>query len=193
METPNIYLFKALDAYPYELEKAAEALNYALSYDSENVKALCLLGKLYSEQLNDYKTAITYYERALASRLDIPEVYPEYIRVLLLNDDYDEVQKVIDFALTVKGIDTAGIYLAQGHLFESKNEFDSAVEAFKEAKQFAMNNEFTDYVDAELKRVCKKLKVQKKNAKKAVETTIIPEESEATNTNWFRNRLNSLL
>ncbi|GHC43270.1 tetratricopeptide repeat protein [Ulvibacter litoralis] len=193
METPNIYLFKALDAYPYELEKAAEALNYALSYDSENVKALCLLGKLYSEQLNDYNTAKTYYERALASRLDIPEVYPEYIRVLLLNDDYDEVQKLIDFALTVKGIDTAGIYLAQGHLFESKNEFDSAVEAFKEAKQYAMNNDFTDYVSAELKRVRKKLKVEKKNAKKAVETIEIPKEKEATNTNWFRNRLNSLL
>lgn len=193
METPNIYLFKALDAYPYELEKAAEALNYALSYDSENVKALCLLGKLFSEQLNDYKTAKAYYERALASRLDIPEVYPEYIRILLLNDDYDEAQKLIDFSLTVKGIDTAGIYLGQGHLFESKNEFDSAVEAFKEAKQFAMNNGFTDYVNAELKRVRKKLKVQKKNAKKAVETMTIPKEEEATNTNWFRNRLNSLL
>lgn len=34
--TPNIYFFKALDAYRYELEKAIEALNYAKQFGLKN-------------------------------------------------------------------------------------------------------------------------------------------------------------
>lgn len=193
METPTIYLFKALDAYPYELEKAVEALNYTLAYEPENVKALCLQAKVFCEQLNDYKAAKTYYERALASRLDIPEVYPDYIRTLLLNDDFKEAQKGIDFALTVKGVDTAGIYVLQGQLFEGEHNFEQAVEALKEAKQFSMNNPFTEYIEEELNRVHAKLKVQKNKEKKAVETSKDSTKVATSNTNWLRDRLNSLL
>jgi len=85
--TYNNYLFRAIEAYPYELEKAIEALNYALSYEPENVKALCLMAKVYAGQLGDYKTAKAYYEKALVNGLDIPEVYPDYIRLLINNDD----------------------------------------------------------------------------------------------------------
>ena len=79
----NNYLFRAIEAYPYELEKAIEALNYALSYSPTSVQALCLMAKIQSEQLGEYELAKEYYEKALMSRLDIPEVYPDYIRLLI--------------------------------------------------------------------------------------------------------------
>ena len=53
----NNYLYRALEAYPWELEKAIEALNYALSYDPENVQALCLMAKVMSEQLGENEQA----------------------------------------------------------------------------------------------------------------------------------------
>lgn len=187
----NSYLFRAIEAYPWELEKAMEALNYALSYDPTNVKALCLMAKVQTEQFGDYEVAKDYYERALASRLDIPEVYPDYIRLLVNKDDYEEAQKLIDFARTVKGIDKAGIELCQGYLFEAMHAYEKAEEALNEAKQFALNNDFISYADEVISRVIKKRQHQNNKARE-IENTQKKEVVE-TDKNWFRNRLNNLL
>ena len=99
----NNYLFKALDAYPYELEETLEALSYALSYNSKDAQALCLMGRVYAEQLKDYETAKQYYAEAVAHEMEMPKTYPFYIQTLLWNEDYDEAEKLITFALTIKG------------------------------------------------------------------------------------------
>ncbi|WP_323787548.1 hypothetical protein [Psychroserpens sp.] len=187
----NQYVFKAVEAYPWELEKAVEALHYALSYDPENVKALHLMAKVHYEQLGDNETGKLYFEKALASRMDIPEIYPDYIRLLINNDDYKEAQRLIDFAKTVKGIDKAGIALTQAQLYECMTLFGEAEKVLKDAKQLALNNDFICYVDDILSRVKKKKKIQ------ANENRIIENQSkkeiETTNKSWFQNRLNSLL
>src|SRR5690606_30228828 len=190
--THNIYLFKAIQAYPWELEKAVEALNYALAYEPENVKALCLMAKVYSEQLGDNEKAKAYYESALAARMDIPEVYPDYINLLITNDDFEMAQKLIDFALTVKGIDKALIYLNQANLFEANMEFDKAENMLKDAKQYALNNGFMDFIDEQLSRVVKKREIQFNKKDKTVEANKKVESAENTN-NSFKNRLNNLL
>ncbi|MCP5064756.1 MAG: tetratricopeptide repeat protein [Ignavibacteriae bacterium] len=187
----NNYLFKAIDSYPYDLEKAVEALNYALAYDPENVKALCLMAQVYNEQLGDHEKAKEYYAKALASRMDIPEVYPDYIRLLVNNDDFEEAQKLIDFALTVKGIDKASIMLNQAYMFEAQREFEKAEEALNEAKMFGLNNNFIDYVDEVLSRVTKKRKeANNKERKSELAQKKAVKEPEK---NWFSNRLNNLL
>ena len=187
----NNYLFRAIEAYPYELEKAIEALNYALSYSPTSVQALCLMAKVQSEQLGDYELAKEYYEKALMSRLDIPEVYPDYIRLLIKNEDYEEAQKLIAFARQVKGIDKAGIELTQASLFEANLEFEKAEKALNDAKLLGMNNDFINYVDEAISRVNKKRKVLNKiNREVEKEKTEVIEKPE---TSWFRNRLNNLL
>ena len=187
----NNYLFKAIENYPYELEKAIEALNYALSYNPKSVKALCLMARIQNEQLGDYELAKEYYEKALMNRLDIPDVYPDYIRLLINNEDYEEAQKLIDFARQIKGIDKAGIELTQASLFEANLEFDKARKSLNDAKLLGMNNDFINYVDEVISRVNKKLKIQNKINREAenkkTETVDKPE------TSWFRNRLNNLL
>jgi tetratricopeptide (TPR) repeat protein len=190
--TSNLYLFKALEAYPYELAKALESLNYALSYDPENVRALCLMAKLQDEQLGEYEAARSYYERALASRLDIPNVYPDFIRLLVNYDDFDEAQKLIEFARTVKGIDRAGIELAQAHLYEATARYTESLDSLKEAKQFAMNGEFIFYVDEVISRVKKKREVEHNRARKVEETPKEPAR-ESSIPKWLSDRLNNLL
>ena len=187
----NNYLIRAIEAYPYELERAVEALNYALSFDPNSVKALCLMAKVQSEQFYDYELAKQYYEKALASRLDIPDVYPDYIRLLVNNEDYEKAQNLIDFARNVKGIDKAGIELAQGFLLESICEFDNAIKALHLAKQLAMNNEFISYVDETLSRINKKLKAVKNEERK--NENIQKNAAGKTDNSWFRNQLNNIL
>lgn len=188
----NIYLFRAMENYPWELEKAVEALNYALSYDPENIEALCLMARVQWEQLGDYEMAKTYYEKAMASKIEAPSIYPDYILVLIINQDYDEAQKVIDFAQTLKGIDRAIVQLRQAHLFEAQNNYQVAEKALKEAKQLSMNNNFSSYVDEVLARVDKKRK-EKNNADRAKEKEEKKDIEKETANGWFKNRLNSLL
>ena len=99
----NIYLFRAIEAYPWELEKAVEALNYALAYDPENVKALHLMAKFHYEQLGDYEMAKLYFESALASNIEAREIFlgsgGQEIEVLpCLNDSEDHVELFCNMA-----------------------------------------------------------------------------------------------
>lgn len=191
-QTTNTYLLTALEAYPYELTKAVEALNYALSYEPDNAHALALMGQIHHEQLQDYEQAKLYYEAALASRLDLPEIYRKYILLLLHADDFIEAQRVIDYAHTVKGIDKASLYMSQGQLYENLEQFDKAEIAFKEAKYAALNNGFIEYIDNELTRI-KAKKQTKFNKNKIQEGQINVQEKPSTTKSWFQNRLNNLL
>ena len=138
----NVYLFKALDAYPYDLEEAIEALNYALSYDAKNVQALYLMGKIYAEQLGEYEIAKSYFSEALVGGMDWPRIYPVYIRTLVLNEDYKEAQRLLDFALGRKATDKGALYFYQGLLNEVQGRFKEAIDAYKQAKRRGLNNEF---------------------------------------------------
>ncbi len=158
------YLFQALDAYPYNLEEAVESLNYALSYDQNNPVALCLMGQIYAESLKNYETAKEYYQQALAEDMYALEVYPKYINVLLWNEDYKEAEKLIDFALTVKGTDKAAIHLKKAILFEQKGKYKKALQCLKMAKENAYNNHFINDLKEEKSRI--EGKMPKKKSKK---------------------------
>lgn len=164
--TSNIYLFKALDAYPFQLEETIEALNYALSYDDKNVVALCLMANLHADSLNDYETAKYYFEAAVASDMEMPNIYPDYIYTLLVNEDFEEAQKLIDFAKTLKATDKAVLELLQGYVYEAMANYKAAIKAFKLALKKARNNYFGSFVNGELERVKKKLPKKKKKRKK---------------------------
>ena len=162
----NSYVFKALDAYPYELEETLEALNYALSYNPEDTYALALMGRVYAEQLQDYETAKQYYTAALAEQINAHQVYAHFIQALIWNDDFDEAKKLIDFAMKIKGIDKAVLSLKKAQIFEATKEYKKAIKLLKEAKKEALNNGFIDYVKGEIARVKEKTKPKKKEKKK---------------------------
>jgi len=67
MSSIDRYLCKALGAYPYNLEETIESLDYALSGNHNDVATLCLYGKVYAEQFQDYSTAKSYFQEALAA------------------------------------------------------------------------------------------------------------------------------
>jgi len=158
----NIYLFKALDAYPYALEETIEALNYALSYDAKDAQALYLMGRIYAEQLGAFETAKSCFSEALVNGLDWPKIYPIYIRTLILNEDYEEAQKLLDFAMNRKATDKGVLYFYQGLLKEVQGEFKEAIHAYKQAKKQGLNNEFIRRIEEEISRVKKKLGNKKK-------------------------------
>ncbi|MBF4515381.1 hypothetical protein IRZ71_03470 [Flavobacterium sp. ANB] len=166
MKTIDKYLFQALDNYPYSLEETIESLDYAFSYDAKNTMVLCLYGRIQAEQLMNYEEAKTYFQEALAINIHALEVYPYYLKTLILNEDYEEAQKLIDFALTVKGINKSEIYIKKAILLEAQNEFKKALKEIKNAKLHLLQfNYESDIIDVE-KRIENKIDLLKKKKEK---------------------------
>ncbi len=155
----STYVLKALDAYPYNLEETLEALNYALSYNSHDVHALCLMGRLFAEQLEDYETAKQYYVEALVVDLNAHYVYPNYLYALIRNEDYSEVEKVLKHALTIKAVDKALLYMIEGQYYEAQGKYELSIRSLKRSKLKALNNEFVDFISEEISRVKKKSRI----------------------------------
>jgi tetratricopeptide (TPR) repeat protein len=170
MKSIDKYLFQALDNYPYSLEETIESLDYALSYDDQNTMALCLYGRVYAEQLLQYDAAKEYFQKALSINVNALEVYAYYIDTLLLNEDFEEAEKLIEFALTVKGSNKAEIRFKKVQLLERKNELKQSKKALKEVKAAIMDTEFNYLIEQTEKRLKEKLKLaapkKKKESKK---------------------------
>ncbi|MEZ4857504.1 MAG: hypothetical protein R2781_01685 [Flavobacteriaceae bacterium] len=160
--TYNIYLFKALDAYPFNLEETIESLNYALSYHPKDAEALLLMAKVYAYQIKDYETAKHYFEEVMIQKMEMPKLYPEYIFVLINNEDYTEAQRLLEYALKIKATDKAVLQLLQGQLFEAKQELKNSLDAFKKAKRLGRNCNFIEFTEKEISRVKSKLPKNKK-------------------------------
>ncbi|WP_284463369.1 hypothetical protein [Chryseobacterium sp.] len=135
--TKNKYYFEALDYFPYNMAECLDALNYALSYEPEDADSLCLMGRVYSEVLKDYETGKKYFEEAMQSNIGNVNTPRYYIECLLSNEDYEEAEKLIGYALRMKGIDKSEILNCKSLLMERKGEYKQALEQLKEARKFS--------------------------------------------------------
>ncbi len=174
MKTIDKYLFQALDNYPYSLEETIESLDYAFSYDNKNTMVLCLYGRIQAEQLMNYEEAKSYFQEALAINIHALEVYPYYLQTLIVNEDFEEAQKLIDFALTIKGINKSMIFVKKAVLLEVQHKFKEALKEIKQAKLYSIQHDYDSGISEVEKRIKdkvdllekKKPKEKKKNSKK---------------------------
>ncbi len=158
MKSIDKYIFQALDSYPFSLEETIESLDYALSQDANNTMALTLYGRIYSEQLKDHEEAKRYFQQALAVNIHGLEIYGPYIESLIWNEDYQEADSLIDFALKIKGIDKSEILLKKVLLLESQIKIKEAKKALKlvelhncNPNNFAIIDDFKDRIKNKLK------------------------------------------
>jgi tetratricopeptide (TPR) repeat protein len=157
MKTVDKYLFQALDNYPYNLEEVVESLDYALSYNNKNTMALSLYGRVYAEQLEDYEQAKLYFQEALTIDVFAKEVYAHYIQTLILNEDYEEAILLIDFALTIKGINKVAILIKKITLFERMEKFKKGLKLLKDVKLSILSSEYNYLIEETEKRLRQKI------------------------------------
>jgi tetratricopeptide (TPR) repeat protein len=160
--TTNKYYFQALDNFPYNLEETMQALNYALSYDDHNAESLCLLGRVYSEMLQDYETAKTYFEEAMQVKLDSVSTPLFYIDCLLNNEDYKEAKKLIEYAKGIKGIDQSRILYRKAIFFEKQEKFKKALKILEKAKKNSANKNYLDFITERINFIKAKIEKPKK-------------------------------
>jgi len=161
MKSIDIYLVQALDNYPYSLEDTLTSLEYALSYNENNTQTLCLYGRFLAEQFKQYEEAKIYFQKAISVDLNAVDVYPHYIEILLKNEDYTEAEKLIAFALKIKGIDILTIKLAEVHLHERQLHISKALKLAKKLYLYYFNVENKRMIDDTVDRLKKKQNVKR--------------------------------
>ena len=167
--TKNKYYFEALDCFPYNMPDCLEALNYALSYDPEDADALCLMGRIHAEVLYDYETAKEYFAEAMMFDVTNVNTPQYYINCLLSNEDLAEAEKLINYALKIKGIDKSILWFYRAVLSEKRGSVENAIQFLKEAEKFCFNQCSLDAM-RERKKFLKLKFSQKKSKKKKKET-----------------------
>lgn len=153
----NNYLIKALDYYPYNLEEALESLNYAMAYEENNPIALCLMGRVHLEIFKDYPLANSYFREALAANVDYLETYAYFLDCLLIQEEFEEMTKLLAFARKRKGIDRALLCYYEALLLEKQLKFKKAQKMIKEAMLLAQTTSFMSDLEEMKKRVEKKI------------------------------------
>lgn len=161
-----MYLMKAIDAYPYSLEEALESLNYALSYEPNNARALSLMGKIQMEHIQDYRTAGEYFRRAMENDIDLPILYPDYVQNLLYAEEYEHAAELLHFAFRIKATDKARLFELQGQLLERQRKFREALESYRMAFELSVTSDSCDHMEDHIRRLKKKLPKKRKPRKK---------------------------
>lgn len=156
------YYVKAMDSYPFSLEEAVENLNFALSYDNEHVGANYLMAKLYMELIFDFEQAESYFKRALGSDPYNQNVCLDYALLLLNMKEFEKAEKLIEFVLGFKDADLARVYHLVGVQCEYQHQYDKAIMYYEDALLEAYNEEITNALEGEIKRVKAKQKLRKK-------------------------------
>ena len=166
MNITETYYLKALNQYPFNLEECIENLNYALSYDGEYAPALCLKGRLYTQEIKNFALAQDCFDRALAADFTYSETYIHLSKLLLTLEKLEELGKLLEHAFKVPGIDKSGLYHTKALASEQQGKFEETLELFHLALQFSFNSEMDEFLGTEIKRIEGKQKKLKK--KKAV-------------------------
>lgn len=165
----DILYLQALDNYPYDVEQCIEKLQYVLG-SSNHAGAHYLMGRIYAEQMQDYKNAKTYYKTALCLDYEYTPTYYYYAQMLINNSDYEEAKKVLEVGFTLPECDQASLKYLYGIMFEKQEVYKEAKGCFKTAKGLALNNDFRSFMDSELKRVKEKQDALKPKNKKTKTT-----------------------
>lgn len=162
------YYIKAYDKYPFNLTESVENLNYALSYNNNHAQANCLMGRLYSEYINDPERAGMYFEQALTQDLANLDIIRYYTYFLIKQKEFEKANKIILYAKGIKGVNNTVIFRFESLIAENQKQFKKAKKLLKAAITEACNLYDTDFLKSELSRVKDKIKAGKSKSKKKV-------------------------
>lgn len=164
--TKSKYYFEALDWFPYNLSECLEALNYALSYDPQDADALCLMGRIYSEELKNFEKAKIYFEEAMLHEITNINTPKYYILCLINNDDLDEAEKLIEYSLQLKGIEKSILIYYRSMISEKRGSFLNALKFLEEAGKFCYDETSFNLIKDRKKFLKSKMPKKKSKSKK---------------------------
>jgi len=158
MNITESYFLKALSNYPKDIDKVIENLNLALSSDYRHAPSLCLMGKVFANEIKDFSLAENYFKKAMKADFNYAETHINYIKLLLIYGNHEIIDKQIELSKHVIGVNVCELYLLKAKSLEMNKHFNEALQNI----DLALTLSCLDNIDKELeefkKRILRKMK-----------------------------------
>lgn len=125
------------DDYDAIIDRGIEILNepkYRAAEEKEPEKKadiLYMIANCYFEQ-DDYINSLDFYEEAVDLNKKNPEYFRDYSIALARNGEIDEAENTLGTAVSL-GLKEDHMYLVQAEISLGKNDYESAIEAFRKS------------------------------------------------------------
>lgn len=142
---------------------AKELLEEILAQYPDFGKAHNHLGWIYYNKLSDYERGIYHYKLAIKFDPKYAAPYLNYTYLLIDIGRYAEAKQHIDFTLSsLENADNSTYNSELGRMAEYEGQYREAYHYYKEAKKNALNPNFIDNMNANMKRVKDKMSIFEK-------------------------------
>lgn len=153
MTAADKYFLKAKDNYPYCLDEAIEALEYGLACDNEHAGLLTLQGTIYYKDLKQFEAAKECYELALFYDSTYVDAWYAYIGFATVMKEYSKVEKLVEGALKIRGVDTARVLYLSARSAEMQGKHAMAIDIMKKARFHCICKDCYKFYEEEIERV----------------------------------------
>ncbi|MCX7943910.1 MAG: hypothetical protein N2746_05315 [Deltaproteobacteria bacterium] len=116
-----------------KIVEARDILIDLITKSPEYGRAYNHLGWLYETKFKDFVVAESYYKKALELVPNYPATYINYSIFLSNLGRFDELEELLNRAISVPGISKDRVYNEFGIMYELKGEFLKAIEYYKKA------------------------------------------------------------
>ena len=120
------------------------------------------LGWIHKTQMDNYAKAENHYLAAIKSEPNYPYAYINYATLLMDQERYSDLEKLIQKALEIATTDKAMLYHRLGLANEMQLKFDDAVSFYEKSILFSLSDEKIKNYQADIERVEEKKKIAKK-------------------------------
>ena len=120
-------------------------------------KAYNHLGWIFETKFQKRPQAEQYYKKALELAPDYPAVYYNYAVLLSLTHQFEKLADLLNIALGLPGINKATIYNEMAIMYEYQQNFDKAIETYKESIKYILDAKGIDARLASITRCKRKI------------------------------------
>ena len=154
---------QALEEMRYgETAKALRILKDLLEAEPQYARTYFQLGKIYYYEVQDYQSAGYYFKRCTELEPGFPDVYQHYLKLLVFLRMEKQAKQIVDYAVSLPGVNTAVIYHQLGLLEEILQNWELALENYYKALKSAISDEEIENLQQALKRIQLKVEAERK-------------------------------
>ena len=112
-------------------DEATNKLEKIIDIDPDFGKAYNHMGYLYEVKFKEFEKGETLYKICLEKSPMYPPVYYNYAVLLSTLGKYEELEELLNTAITIPGITKAIIYNEYAIMYEQQGKLDQAIEFYK--------------------------------------------------------------
>lgn len=154
---------QAIEELTYgEIPRALHLLREIINQDESYARAYYSIGVIQHYHLKDFSAAGYYYKTCLSLDTKFPDVYADYLKLLISLQLHKTIQQVVQVAFETPGVDLASIYEMLGAYEEQRLNFLLAKQHYEKAASIAIIDQQHNELQGHLRRVNTKIKAKQK-------------------------------